>query len=49
MNPADKNNNKKGKVDVMDFAKRPRKMDKIDKISGLGTANRSLNNLNMKF
>lgn len=41
MNPTDHKHGKKAKMDIMDFAKRPRKMDKLDKISGLGAANRS--------
>jgi len=40
MNPSDLKLGKK-KMDVMDLAKKPRKMDKLDKISGLGAANRS--------
>ena len=43
MNPSDKQVGKKNKMDLADLMKRPRKMDKFDKITGLGVANRSLN------
>jgi len=42
MNPSDLSKHGKKKLDVMDLAKKPRKMDKLDKISGLGAANRSI-------
>jgi hypothetical protein len=41
MNPRDHKMVKNMKGDLMDMGKRPRKMDKLDKISGLGAANRS--------
>ncbi len=45
MNPSDLSKHGKKKLDVMDLAKKPRKMDKLDKISGLGAANRSISSL----